>query len=657
VAKSPILGFHVDKRLFTEIPPDGAVLVGFDCGIGKFFDIESVYALRPIYLTANGIKPSVEHGPFADRQIGPKKTIKSRVLKVLRVQAPNGYAVSGMTVRSGLNINGLSLTFMKIKGTALDPKDVMVSAWVGDRTGGSERVIVGEGAPVVGISGSKDDDHIHSLGFIYLDRPPDPIPPAAVPPPPPAVAPQPPPVIPPQEPAAPPINPPPPPQGEGPAGVNPPRPGDPAPPLENPPVEVQAGKPPVAKPAPPGDGEPAAAGDDPGAGPRGAAEKAKTARSGNWLPFAVFGGLMLVFGAGALVFLGSKGRPGPDILAKKKGPVVQGPAQPRKNSGPPKLPTDEPIDLTPHAVNAGVVPPPPEPTVKPGPPPLLTDEPVELVPLVPGPVTAMAPGLPRPQVPSAEAKPPPPPRLAGAVSRGGTVDCRKCHRSVRLEADLPPWCPHCGADLHLAPEDRKPLLLERGDRAGDDLSVPDIRLRRTQPPFFVGRSGRTFRIYILPDRLLFLSAPDIKELSGAENIVLGVSRLGGLLGAAVGGMIAGSMAQQRESRVRLRHDTLDMADVEHLIDMANREGESFELELSDVEEARIEGRNFWQHYFTTDCAARLLLLHGERGQVTIDMPKPDDVRVAMKQLPTVFGEKLVVNAAWDWGKGRYVPKE
>src|SRR5262245_29271720 len=43
------LGCHDARRTFTELPAQGAVLIGFDIGVGKFLDIETVYALRPVY--------------------------------------------------------------------------------------------------------------------------------------------------------------------------------------------------------------------------------------------------------------------------------------------------------------------------------------------------------------------------------------------------------------------------------------------------------------------------------------------------------------------------------------------------------------------------------------------------------------------------------
>jgi hypothetical protein len=172
VERSKPLGFHNSRGLFTELPADGAVLVGFDVGIGKFLNIETVYALRPIYRTALGEKSGQEHGLFyGQRRVG-RQTYKSKVLRRVRVVARTGYAVGGITIRSGLNINGFELTFMRISGRALDPEQSYTSDWVGDRTGGGERSLSGDGAAVVGVHGSQDVEHISSLGLIYMPVPP-----------------------------------------------------------------------------------------------------------------------------------------------------------------------------------------------------------------------------------------------------------------------------------------------------------------------------------------------------------------------------------------------------------------------------------------------------------------------------------------------------
>jgi hypothetical protein len=170
VEKSRILGCHNERRTFTELPPHGAVLVGFDVGVGRFMDIESVYALRPVYRTRWGERSYADHGPFTDQKLPDGKVVKTLVLRTVRVRARPGYAVGGITLRTGLNINGLSFTFMRIKGRELDPKRSYTSAWIGDRTGGGENYITGDGAPVIGLFGSKSDRHVHSLALLFISQ-------------------------------------------------------------------------------------------------------------------------------------------------------------------------------------------------------------------------------------------------------------------------------------------------------------------------------------------------------------------------------------------------------------------------------------------------------------------------------------------------------
>src|SRR5262245_2704783 len=176
IEKSRVLGFHHPKREFTELPAQGALLIGFDLGVGRFFDIETVYALRPVYRTAWGETTVRDHGLFRDRWMTGKKVVKTKVVRTVSLRARPGYAVGSITLRSGLNINGLSLTYMRINGRTLDPERACTSAWVGDRTGGSEASMSGNGAPVVGLFGSEDTEHTQSLGLLFV-KGPAPLPP------------------------------------------------------------------------------------------------------------------------------------------------------------------------------------------------------------------------------------------------------------------------------------------------------------------------------------------------------------------------------------------------------------------------------------------------------------------------------------------------
>jgi hypothetical protein len=169
--QTEIRGFQLGKQNYLEVPGGGSLLIGFDCGVGKFMDIESVYALRPIYLTAQGEATGQDHGLFGgQRQVG-KQVLRSLVLRTVSIRARPGYAVAAVNLRTGLNINGLSVTYMRISGGTLDPNFNYNSEWVGDRTGGSESTLGYTGAPVVGVVGSQDEQKVSALGLVLVNRP------------------------------------------------------------------------------------------------------------------------------------------------------------------------------------------------------------------------------------------------------------------------------------------------------------------------------------------------------------------------------------------------------------------------------------------------------------------------------------------------------
>jgi hypothetical protein len=169
--KSRMVGFTIVKDAFEDVPRDGAVLVGFDLGVGEFLDNDVIRSLRPIYRTARGEFVSKDFGSSDGQTRGAKKRVRRiEVTHSERLVARSGYAVAGVTLRTGLNIDGMSLTFMRIRGTALDPATSYTSDWVGNRTGGREETLSGNGAPVVGIFGNQDDNHVMALGLIYLKQ-------------------------------------------------------------------------------------------------------------------------------------------------------------------------------------------------------------------------------------------------------------------------------------------------------------------------------------------------------------------------------------------------------------------------------------------------------------------------------------------------------
>jgi hypothetical protein len=171
LTQSKLQGFNLGKVPFAEAPDDGGALIGFDIGVGRFINIDNIYALRAVYMTRLGDVTMDDRGLFHDKHLPKKKVVKTQVVETVHVRAKPGYAVGGVTVRSGLNINGLSVTFMRIKGRRLDPNQSYESEWVGDRTGGGEAYLGGDGAPAVGVFGCQDDEKVTALGLVFIKEP------------------------------------------------------------------------------------------------------------------------------------------------------------------------------------------------------------------------------------------------------------------------------------------------------------------------------------------------------------------------------------------------------------------------------------------------------------------------------------------------------
>src|SRR5207248_3372514 len=75
VVQSNQLGFGNDKGAFSDAPEDAGVLIGFDLGVGKFFDVETIYAIRAVFLTRGGEEILKDHGLFRNKTL-PKKILK-----------------------------------------------------------------------------------------------------------------------------------------------------------------------------------------------------------------------------------------------------------------------------------------------------------------------------------------------------------------------------------------------------------------------------------------------------------------------------------------------------------------------------------------------------------------------------------------------------
>jgi hypothetical protein len=134
-------------KAFRDVPRKGALLIGFE--VSYFTDRTVVRALRPIYHTSSGKQQGGIYG-------SPTRLAESVVAK-------KGYAVGEISVKAGAGIDGFEVTFMRIEGDALNPKDSYKSKWLGGKGGNDAKTLGGDGAPIIGVFGHVLGDRLDKL--------------------------------------------------------------------------------------------------------------------------------------------------------------------------------------------------------------------------------------------------------------------------------------------------------------------------------------------------------------------------------------------------------------------------------------------------------------------------------------------------------------
>jgi hypothetical protein len=142
---------------FREGGPEGALLAGLEVGVGRFFDNPVVVSARPIFRVGNKDTEGEWHGA----------TKAETVKEVVKVVAKPGYAVGAISMKTGLGMDGLSVTFMKVVDGKLGPKDAYESEWVGGKGGGGPVKIGGDGTLVIGLIGKAKADNVSGLGLLH----------------------------------------------------------------------------------------------------------------------------------------------------------------------------------------------------------------------------------------------------------------------------------------------------------------------------------------------------------------------------------------------------------------------------------------------------------------------------------------------------------
>jgi hypothetical protein len=153
--QTDMVGFTLAPA-FEEVPPEGALLIGFEIGLGNVWAPNAINSVRPIFLTAKGEVLGKVYGI-------PTKTI-------VTVKARKGYAVGAITVIGALQVDWMKITFMKIDKKVLDTDETYQSDDIGPRGDRPPKTVGGSGALVVGICGKSNGNPGQALGLVLRGK-------------------------------------------------------------------------------------------------------------------------------------------------------------------------------------------------------------------------------------------------------------------------------------------------------------------------------------------------------------------------------------------------------------------------------------------------------------------------------------------------------
>jgi hypothetical protein len=175
------------------------------------------------------------------------------------------------------------------------------------------------------------------------------------------------------------------------------------------------------------------------------------------------------------------------------------------------------------------------------------------------------------------------------------------------------------------------------------------------PPYFdaqaafVCKANRRYRIYVCPDELIFIWAGH--GVVAANHA--GAAVHGGLIGVLLYALIAKATDPSKKNAVR--QAVLDEAKLE---DLVHDDARNLRALLDDFTEVRISPRSEWHAGQYSDPAhkALLTLRHRTLGKYRLGIASNQDVEVALRELPRVFGERCRVEIEWSEEKEKFVKR-
>lgn len=174
------------------------------------------------------------------------------------------------------------------------------------------------------------------------------------------------------------------------------------------------------------------------------------------------------------------------------------------------------------------------------------------------------------------------------------------------------------------------------------------------PPYFHAlaafacKSNRLYRIYVRPDELVCIWAGSGME--GVAGAHAGAAAHG-LVGALLGVLLAKMLDPSKKNAAR--KEVLDTTPLEQLI---GDHPKNLRAIISEFEEVRIRPRSEWHARNYSDHTHQALLdfRHRSLGKYRLGIASREDVEIAIRELPRVFGDVCRVEIVWSEQDKKFV---
>lgn len=158
-----------------------------------------------------------------------------------------------------------------------------------------------------------------------------------------------------------------------------------------------------------------------------------------------------------------------------------------------------------------------------------------------------------------------------------------------------------------------------------------------------------YRVYVTGTDLLCIGLGSADQTQGAAQGAA-LAATGGAIGGLIGAAVAWGHMKQievRKKQIELRQQLLDDSDESALRLLAASEKNGFRAAVDELQEVRINAPSGWKSVFGgKQCVALLNFTHAQHGAMTLELPTHEDVRIALAELPRLFGPAVQTNLSW-----------